>query len=457
MDLSLPYDTFNHKAAAGASVHRLINGYAQRQPRSSRSKALVRGSPGISSWVAVGTGPIRGGIEMNELLYVVSGQELWRVDEDGTTTPLGSGIAGDDVIGIAQNGFEIVIVNGRNIFSYLLADNTFIQVAAAGAFAADTVTFLNSVFVFEKKGTNQFFVSGVMDGRTYDILKYASAEANPDFLSGTRQIGGLLYVFGKKSIELWDHTGAAAFPFSAIKGAVVNRGAAASKAQCEQDTMLFFLGDDRVFYQMRGQSHIRVSQEGIESIWKEYGTVDDAYCFSWNWEGSKFVSITFPSENATFTYDLKERLWHERSSYDGTPNVNKWGVASVIPVYNTLACCDVTSNKVGKMEPGVYTEFGNTLLLTAITPPLYDNNRQIGIPALELTCKTGFGGSVIFSYAKDGGYNFAPEQTVSLGEIGDFKKRVRVTRLGTARQWVFKFQISDAVERELSGLIFPED
>lgn len=46
-------------------------------------------------------------------------------------------------------------------------------------------------------------------------------------------------------------------------------------------------------------------------------------------------------------------------------------------------------------------------------------------------------------YSKDGGNNWSHWKRRSLGDVGDFMKRVRVHRLGRGRQWVFDIRVTD--------------
>lgn len=52
-------------------------------------------------------------------------------------------------------------------------------------------------------------------------------------------------------------------------------------------------------------------------------------------------------------------------------------------------------------------------------------------------------------YSKDGGRNWSDWKQRSLGEVGDFVKRVTFRRLGQGRQWVFDIRVTDPVRADL--------
>lgn len=58
---------------------------------------------------------------------------------------------------------------------------------------------------------------------------------------------------------------------------------------------------------------------------------------------------------------------------------------------------------------------------------------------------------VLIRYSKDGGHNWSNWKKRSLGAIGKYQQRVRVTRFGNGYRFVFQIQISSPVKRDLLG------
>jgi hypothetical protein len=462
MELPLTFDTYAHKAKT-VSSRMLINAYAQIQPKGSRARGIVIGSAGIEPWVAVGTGPIRGTIKMADVLYVVSGIDLWRVSESGQKTFIGSGIDGTQTVSMAQNGFEIVITNGGTSFSYLLSDGSFIQIVSPGIRPARTVTMLNSLFVWEEADTNQFIWSAVLDGRTIDPLSFASAETNSDRIVAVKAYNGVLYLFGTSTMEMWSHTGAVAQPFSAILGANIYRGLVSAKAIGEEDQSLFILSNDKVAYRITGQGVTPISTPQQHQEWTSFKSVSDCEVFTMSFEGHKFIHYVFPSANKSYTYDLTTNLWHERQSYTFNNEEVRWRVNGAIDVYQQVIVSDSQSNQLGKLNPDIYTEFGVPILTTMVTPPLFDQGLDIPIDRLELDMETGYGAAngagsnpkIMAFVSKDHGHNWHTMGEASLGKIGEYQQRCRWSQLGFSKWWAFKFQISDPVRRTFVGFRIP--
>ena len=57
--------------------------------------------------------------------------------------------------------------------------------------------------------------------------------------------------------------------------------------------------------------------------------------------------------------------------------------------------------------------------------------------------------TVQIRYSKDGGNNWSGWVDRSLGEVGDFMKRVKVHRFGKGRQWVFDIRVTSPIPAHL--------
>lgn len=462
MEINFGIQSYRHSARQ-LSSQRLINGFAEMQKDGAKSRIAVFGWPGVSEFCTAGSGPYRGHVIVAGIPYVVSGQELYSLASDGTSQLRGAGITGIGRVGIDASLTEIIITNGVNAFSYLIETEDFAQVSDADYRASATVTSINNLFVFDELDTNRFQVSNVLDGRTYD-LDFATAESNPDKVLAVKNRNGTLLVLGEATIEFWDHTGASDFPFSRFKGGTLDRGIRAVHAIVNEDQSTFMLGNDLVAYRASGSGLQRISDHALETEWQTYSTTSDAFMFPVPINGHKFIGLTFPTMNKSFCFDIATGLWHDRMSYDPRGTEVKWRVGGAMAAFDRILVGDLNSGRIGILDPAVYTEFGNPMIMTATSAPLYDRGKRIFVPRLELDMEVGVGLSsgqgstpqVMMQYSTDGGKTFsAPQQPRSFGALGEYQTRIRWDRLGSGYQFVFRFSISDPVLRVITGARCP--
>lgn len=60
---------------------------------------------------------------------------------------------------------------------------------------------------------------------------------------------------------------------------------------------------------------------------------------------------------------------------------------------------------------------------------------------------------VFICYSNDGGRTWSNWRERSLGEIGEYEKRVKLHRLGKFRNRIFKIRVSSPIRRDLLGAV----
>lgn len=440
------------------NAQRLVNLYAEKQPPDAKTTVAVFGCPGLVSFATCGAGPIRGFDVMGGLLYVVSGGFLYSLTNLGVATQLGGTISGNGPVRMDNNGTQLAIANGANGYIYSVSGG-FQLISDADFHPPNTVTFFDQRFVFDRAGTNQFFISDVLDGTSYQALAIASAESRPDDVVAVVLNGQVLGVFGEKTIELWQNIGAVNFPYERMPGAVIERGLAGPYATAKADNTIFFLANNRMFYRLNGVTPVPVSVDSIESIWQRYASVSDAFAFSYHFAGHEFVTLTFPSAPATWVYDIETGLWHERESNDlNRNNYARWRANAYVRAYDKDLIGDAYSGSVGYLDATTYTEFGNQIFGTAVAPPLHADRKRVFHSRFELDIESGVGitsgqGSdpqIMLDWSDDGGRTFCDRQLWrSMGAKGAYRTRLKWTRLGQARDRVYRVTISDPVQRTI--------
>ena len=455
----IQFATNSYKSSAlPLSAQRVVNLFAEKQPPDAKAQVAVFGAPGIVEFSSLGSGPIRGFVNLGGLLYVVSGGTLYSVTSAGLATELGGTITGSQVVSMDTNGTQIIIVNGVSGYIYtvigglqLITDTDF--------FAANTTTFFDQRFVFDKADSNQFFICESLDGTSYDPLAIASAEARPDNVKAVILNQQVLLVFGDKTIEPWQDVGAPNFPFERVPGVVVERGLLAPYAIAKADNTIFFLGENRVLYRLAGLTPQRVSNHAIETEWRNYTVVSDAHLFAYHFNGHEYVVVTFPSQPSTWVFDISSSLPHERVSWDLNNNsYGRWRGNCHINIYDKELIGDAFTGKIGYLDNTTYTEFGNTIQGNATGVHINSDRKKLFCSNFELDIESGVGlttgqGSdpqIMLEVSKDGGRTFGSLQKwKSMGALGAYQQRLKWYRLGKGYDYVFRVTISDPVKRTI--------
>ena len=339
------------------------------------------------------------------------------------------------------------------------ANVSLIQIVSDSFYSANTVAYYDTYFVLDKAGTNSFFISAINDGTNYSGLDYASKEESPDQLLAVAAIHEQLILFGAQTTEFWYDTGASNFPFAPIPSTLLQRGIAGPRAMAKEDNTLFFLGDDLIFYRLTNFAPQRVSTHAMESAWQKYAVTSDAFCFSYTFDGHKFVNVVFPTAGACFVLDLSTGLWHERGSWDANNNpLSRWRANCATAAYGHVLVGDAFTGQIGIVDPAAFTEYGNTMQGIITGPPIQKDRKRLFMSGFELDVESGVGTTaglnpqIVLDWSDDGARTWSSAQLPrSMGVQGDYQQRLRWLKLGQFRNRTLRLTVTDPVRRNLIG------
>jgi len=438
------------------SAQRLVNLFPEAQPSDAKSPVALFGTPGLVLWTTCSPGPIRGMHVMGSYLYVVSSNTVYRVDNAGSATNIGS-VSGSGPVTMADNGTQCVAVT--TLGSYVITQTAVTQITDVDFHQASSVTVLDSYHIFSRADTGQFFISSLLDATAYDALDFATAESNPDNLVRAFADHQELWLFGENTTEVWVNTGAADFPFERRPGAILEYGTAAKFSIAKFDNSIAWLGDDLIVYKANGYQAERISHHGIEAAIAGYTTVDDATAFSYTDQGHNFYVLNFPTEGATWVFDAATGLWHERESRPSGVSIGRWRADNGAYFAGKNLVGDYVTGQIWQLDMETYTEGSDAIVRSAAAPVLWNDTNRAFMSSFQLDIESGVGLStgqgsdpiISLDWSDDGGFTWSNEHFAAMGQIGQYRQRVKWYRLGTFRQRVVRVSVSDPVKCVVIG------
>lgn len=408
----------------------LINMYADIMPPNAKSSVVLIGSPGWSLYTTLEQSPIIGMHYFKMDLYVVTKTSIYKIlHSDNSITNIGTVNFGTvNCVSIADNGINFVVVAGNGYYS---DGTTVTQITDIAYYPSNTVTFQDGYFIFNRTGTNQFFISNLY-AVTFDATMYASAEGSPDNIIGLVSVNQRLYIFGTNSIEIWYDSGDALFPFDRIQGSFSLYGCINYKTIAVTNNTVYWVGNDNCVYTMNGYTPTKISTAAIEYPLATRG-LKDYRAFTYYEEGHYFYVLTIDNYT-TFVFDMLTNLWHTRQSLGSS-----WGLRNmVVNEKGVWVGADALSGNIYYVGLDYHTENGQTILRTAETSPFGNGIDYFTLNKFEIDMETGKSlpnneDTISLSFSDDGGFTFKNEHTISLGAQGDRKKRIIWRRLGRHR------------------------
>ena len=437
---ALQYSEGRSKVWSGA---KLVNAYAESSDGDKAEAFAVLGIPGLVPFSDISTSATRGSHTMGGVYYTVIGTTLYSVDENGTATSHGT-VAGSLPVQMADNGEELAIQGGAlNNQGYVLSGGT-LYTNIVNLPPVSGVTYIDGYFVWPVFESDQFIISAIGDGLSYDPLDVATVEGDPDDIVGVINLQRELQFFGTNTIEIWIDTGAADFPFERSPNAFIERGCRDRNSIAKIDNSVHFVGNDLIVYRLNGYLPTRISTHAIEF---KIASASWFRAFTSTIEGHKCYILN--TDVGTFGYDMSTGAWHERRSL-GRDN---YRVANASEAYGTTIFGDAYTGKLYTQSYDVQTEDGEVIPIEIVLPGIQTNRLKSTLYSFEMYCETGVGNSldpdpqVLLSYSKDGGRTFGAPLPRTLGRVGEYLTRC-IWRVGVSfRQLQIRLQMPSISKR----------
>jgi hypothetical protein len=454
--------------SVNAADARMVNLFPEIVPEAGKEPAFLQRAPGLRKLATIGNGSIRGLWEFGGFMYVVSGNQLYKVDSSYTATLLGTVAGTSGVVSMADNGTQLFIACNGPSYIYNATTNVFQQITDGDFPGAVTVGYLDGYFVFNEPNSQRIWVTSLLNGTDVDPLDFASAEGSPDGVVGIIVSHRELWVLGTNSVEVWYNAANQGFPLERIQGAFNELGCAAPYSIAKMDNGIFWLGKDArgqgIVYRANGYTGTRISTHAVEWHIQQYGNLSNTIGYTYQQDGHSFYVLVFPSADTTWVYDVATGAWHERAGFANGAFTRHRGNCQVF-FNDEVTIGDYQNGNIYAFDLDVYADDTNIqkwLRSWRALPTGQNNLKRSAQHSLQLDCETGVGlnlgqGSdpqVMLRWSDDGGHTWSNEHWISIGKIGEYYRRAIWRRLGMTmkiRDRVYEVSMTDPVKIAIMG------
>lgn len=448
---------------------RRLNCYYDIRVDGDKTNLAIVGTPGAYTWTTIPDSPIRGWRVVNSLLYVVARTGVYQVDIGGNVTLLGTIINSGQLVSMSDDSVSMLIVDGVRGYRItlpsgapqLITDTNF-------PYGSVSAVSLDSRFVANIPGTRSFAVSALLQSEVWSPRIFGTKENYSSNIVAVDSLNGALILWGSTDLEFWQNVGSAPNPYQRINGATQTWGLAALNSRSYIGNTMAFLAQNPnggiQVMKFNGYTPDRISTSDIENIISGFNIFSDAVALSYITNGHVMYQLTFPSANRSFLYDMSSNIWYETQTGVGSVgrHFGKLGI-----VFNTKNyVCDTDSGKIYRLDPDTYTDDGTPIKRQLTSRHIRMDGNDFSISEMTLEMETGVGlttgqGSdpkIMMRVSKDGGRTFGSERWKKIGRSGEYKRRVMWDTLGSSRDFVFEWTMTDPVKFVVTGgqaVVFP--
>lgn len=438
-----------------ADVQRSVN-LVPKRVESGTGKAgyVLESVPGlIERFNQSADGPIRGFASITGgRSFVVAGSAVYEISADfSVLTGLATLSTNSGPVSIAIGREHLVVVDGSSSpVYYEFAASAGFFITDGDYFPSDWVAYIAGRFVFGRKGTDQFFWSGIDAPNSFDALDFATAEAAPDGV-----IWGVVYreelvLFGTSTMEIWRASSSADAAFEKNSGVSINVGCAAKYSVQRIDNALMWVGQDEngggVVYRMTGYAPQRASTYAIEEALN--GSTDLAESTAWahQIDGQAFYCLNAQGLDTSWCFEVQGD-WHERAEFVNG-EFEQYRVQCHVYTQGVHLVGD-SDGYIYELDKDTFTN-NSDVICRERTSPHYASKKlnRVFYPRFRLDCSVGTVTDssepvVSLYYSNDGGHSWSDSLPRSLGAVGERTKSVQWNRLGSAHDRVYRVRCTD--------------
>lgn len=406
--------------------------------------------PGLSSFVTLGTSPIRSDpYFFGSTWLVVSGQVLYSVTTAGVATALGT-IAGTAACVLSDNGTQVLIV--ADTLSYIWNGSALAQITDGDFVTASSVDMLDLYFILTRANTAQFFISSASNGTAYDATEIATAYARPGNARRVVVDNRDVLIFKEKSVEGWYNSGDADFPFARGQ-LMLETGLAGRDCVARVDNSVAWLDHEFKVRILRGGTAQIISTNEIAERIAQWSDPGSARAFSYSIGNHAFWMLRHA--NGCVVWDASapaSDAWSIRESYEEVT----WRCAYVGARPGQILAGDADTGALYTLSTTAHDEAGSPLIREVRTNTIGPGGSPFTLDAIEVEVETGVGlvtgqGSdpeVWLYLSRDSGRTYGARLTRKIGARGDRERRIVFG--GPYGQFpphggVLRFGLSDAV------------
>lgn len=374
----------------------------------------------------------------------------------------GSILTDSGPVDFALNDTQLLIVDGRTGYVLDLTSSfsmtTLEGLGTATGFPANctSVAFLASRAFAVQPSSGKVWYSALSDFTTWGGTDFYTAESDPDDLRVVWNHNGQLALIGQYTTEFWS-PGSGSTVLRKVGGAALEWGIAARQSIKRADGGTIFVGQNRLgdkkVLRLQGYQAIPISTPEIEYELQSEA-VGSGVAMTLSANGHSFYKLSFPTR--TFVYDMTTGVWGEETS---GPAGDRWVGQHGAMIRGDYLIGDYSRNRLYKLSPDYYYDGEDMIVREVVTRHTFSDYDRTTVDWVEVDFETGVGltsgqGSdpqVMLQVSRDNGRTWGNEMWRSIGAVGDYRKRVRWGPLGRARDWVFKFRVSDPVKVVIAG------
>lgn len=459
------------------SPQEYVNCFPEIQDYGGATEQIVISDLDGQTWLHQDLGVLRGyWPASNEKTYVATSENIYELFYDPSypegdrdrKTLIGTIGFGTNFVSMSDNGKDLVIVDGTNMYAFNFSTTAFklipptsLPFGRATHIAFQANRFVVNNGIGEPFERSRMYFSGLLPDdieNGWRAVDYVTAEGKADPVLAVWSVNGMIKALGSQTTEFWAFTRNRVRPFARIAEASKQVGVLNPYASAIVDSKLVMLtaGEDgqNKMYISEGQTLNEVTDVPTVQFLRDNDT-SDAVCWGYSDSGHSFFLIHLSNVGTTFCFDLKSGKFHQRQSKNSNGEPTVWDClyggrynGKIISGYG---------NGLVTFEPDVHTDADGKAWTSRMRSPFgADANRVSLYNWARIHMDTGV---IQFDTVpkgllrwSDDGYTWGRGREFKIGVRGEYNKPIKVLGLGMGRGRAWEISLTGAFRKTLLAM-----
>lgn len=417
--------------------------------------SYLRATPGLIQGHTVSGGITSEYTASNGQLFISTATTLYKVNNNETTSVVGTGIIGTNPIyDMTDNGTQLILVTGSRGYIYNLTTGVFSQISSVGFLGSDYSVLFDNYVILNKPETNILYLSSLGDASSYDPLDAFSVDATPDKILRHINLHRELWIFKVNTIDVYYNTGNLGTPFQREAGIFIEKGCISGRSVIKLNNTVLWVGSGKdgfgIVYVAAGYEPQRVSNFHVERLIRLELSPSTIICWGYESGGHVFYNIRLSS--TTLSFDLTTGMWHERkSSNPSTGAQSTYEVFMATPYNGRTVVASSTRFFTYYLDESTYTDAGNPIERIRSSPHVSGGLKKVIHRSIQLDLESGNGSGNIYLETSDNDGRSWVSRIISIGSLGQYRRRIKLYKLGLSRNRVYRVRFTDPLPFSLIG------
>jgi hypothetical protein len=211
---------------------------------------------------------------------------------------------------------------------------------------------------------------------------------------------------------------------------------------------------------MEGYTPKKISGPHEDLLLESMPDPESLHAFAYQKAGHQFYVLTHPQE-WTIAWDVLTGQWSYRRTGEYTMGAEPTGGwnATTFALNGQKQIVGSDDGNLYYLDHAALTDAGSMLVREITTPQLFAGGEFRSVDRLTVELETGVGlisgqGSdpqIMLSCSKDSGRNWSSPRNADMGTQGQYRTMVNWTRLGRAKDLMFKIRVTDPVTTAITN------